>query len=96
MFTTKTAIAFKDCTTKISIYGHLEGTSKIKDIKVPYNEAIKRCPSSLNTMELPVYRTGIGTIVVFVKNDGKKCSFPKFPDAWPRRKSSVRCEALKQ
>tara|TARA_R110002012_G_scaffold318227_1_gene536094 strand:- start:28293 stop:29129 length:837 start_codon:yes stop_codon:yes gene_type:complete len=70
MFTTKTALAFKDCTTKI-VYTTAEGTSKIKEYKGSYHEAIKDALSSLNTINYQYKEPASEAVVVSFKNDVK-------------------------
>jgi hypothetical protein len=90
MFTTKTAIAFKDCTTKI-VYTTTEGASKIKEYKGSFNEAIKDALSSLNTMNYQYTEPASEPIVVSFKNDVKNVA-PKVQDAGSEEKLSM--EAL--
>lgn len=70
MFTTKTAIAFKDCNSKI-VYTTAEGTSKIKEYKGAYNEAIKETFNSLNNFKYKYAEQSSEPVVVSFKNDVK-------------------------
>lgn len=86
MFTTKTAIAFKDCHTKI-VYTTAEGTSKIKEYKGSYNEAIKDALSSLNTMNYQYTEQASKPVVVSFQNDVKNIA-PKVQNAGSEANSS--------
>ncbi|MDP5230322.1 MAG: hypothetical protein NWQ38_08015 [Cellulophaga sp.] len=70
MFTTKTAIAFKDCNSKI-VYTTAEGTSKIKEYKGAYNEAIKETLNGLNYFKYKYAEQSSEPVVVSFKNDVK-------------------------
>lgn len=70
MFTTKTAIAFKDCNSKI-VYTTAEGTSKIKEYKGAYNEAIKETLNGLNNFKYKYAEQSSEPVVVSFKNDVK-------------------------
>ncbi|MGB3145346.1 MAG: hypothetical protein WBB24_14685 [Maribacter sp.] len=50
MFTTKTKIALKDC-NGLEVFTTIEGTSKIKQYKEAFNQAIKEAMHSFNNMD---------------------------------------------
>jgi len=70
MFTTKTAVAFKDCNSK-QVYISQEGSSKIKDFKGSYNEAIKDAFNSLKGFNYVYNQAAAEPITVSFKNDVK-------------------------
>ncbi len=70
LFTTKTAVAFKDCNSK-QVYITQEGSSKIKEFKGSYNEAIKEALSSLKDFNYVYNQASTEPITVSFKNDVK-------------------------
>ena len=81
LFTTKTTIVLKDC-NGLAVFTTMEGTSKIKQYKEAYNEAIKEAMRSFNGFDYAYNgeqsaKTGQGPITVSFKNDVKQLKEPK-------------------
>ncbi|MDL5513659.1 hypothetical protein QSE00_17695 [Arenibacter sp. M-2] len=72
MFTTKVTLTLKDCQSK-EIYTTVEGSSKEKDFKSAYSEAIKECFKSLSGIGYKFEPTGNNAApAVSFKNDVKR------------------------
>lgn len=73
LFTTKTTLVLKDCNGK-EVFKTMQGTSKEKEYRAGYAEAIKKAMRSFNSFEYAYNGTGEGQapITVSFENDVKK------------------------
>lgn len=70
MFTTKASVVFKDCNSK-EIFTTAEGTSKEKEYKLSYGEALKKSFNSLSGYNYSYNEKASEPITVSFKNDVK-------------------------
>lgn len=73
LFTTKTTVVFKDCNGK-EVFQTMQGTSKEKEFRAAYSEAIKKAMQSFNGIDYAysAKSEGQAPITVSFKNDIKK------------------------
>ncbi|WP_143153254.1 hypothetical protein [Arenibacter palladensis] len=72
MFTTKVTLTLKDCQSNV-VYTTVEGSSKEKDYKSAYSEAIKECFKSLSGIGYKYEPSGdTAEVTVSFKNDVKR------------------------
>ena len=100
LFTTKTTIVLKDC-NDVSVFTTMEGTSKIKQYKEAFNEAIKEAMRSFNSVDYAYNgeqsaNTTQEPITVSFKNDVKKPEKSKTPTSVDSRKDDINNRVIEQ
>ncbi len=95
-FSTKVSLVFKDCRS-IEVFRTIEGTSKIKEFRPAYNQAINRAFVSLDGVDAAYQpkkseEKEEGTLVLNFKNDVKK--LPEDKDATSEMKKTE--ESMKE